>query len=82
MPDYTRDAVRAVTEAVRDEPDFAGWLAGVLAATAAGLGSSGALTVRRPGSWESELVVRLVRGTVGWDDEYLAGYHQAGDGDD
>jgi hypothetical protein len=46
------------------------------------LGSSGALTVRRPGSWESELVVRLVRGTVGWDDEYLADYHQAGDGDD
>ena len=28
----------------------------------------------RPGSWEADLVERLVRGTVGWDDESLMTY--------
>ena len=63
---------RAVLKAARSEHDFGGWLAHVLAAAAAELGSSDALTAGRPGSWEADLVQRLVKGTVGWNDEYLA----------
>jgi hypothetical protein len=74
---YTVAAVEAVTAAVRAEHDFAGWLAGVLAAAAAALGSSDALTQGRPGSWEADLVDRLVKGTVGYGDEDLAGYRRA-----
>jgi hypothetical protein len=69
---YTVCAGRAVLEAARNEHDFGGWLAHVLAAAAAELGSTESLTARRPGSWEADLVQRLVKGTVGWDDEYLA----------
>ena len=68
---YTVRAARAVLEAARSEHDFGGWLAHVLATAAAELGSTGALTAGRPGSWEADLVQRLVKGTVGWDDEYL-----------
>ena len=68
---YTATAAAAVTEAAQAEDDFAGWLAGVLAVAAARLGSSGALTAMRSGSWESALVDQLVKGTVGYDDEYL-----------
>jgi hypothetical protein len=71
---YTQQAVAAITKAARDEHDFAGWLAGVLASAAARLGSSDALIAGRPGSWEASLVDQLVKGTVGWNDEYLAGY--------
>jgi hypothetical protein len=73
---YTVRAGRAVLEAAQSERDFAGWLASVLATAAAELGSTGALTTRRPGSWEAELVQRLVKGTVGWNDEYLSDYKQ------
>jgi hypothetical protein len=69
---YTIRAARSVLEAARSEHDFGGWLALVLAAAAAELGSTDALTAGRPGSWEAELVQRLVKGTVGWHDEYLA----------
>ena len=69
---YTVGAAQAVLEAARSEHDFGGWLAHVLAAAAAELGSTDALTAGRPGSWEADLVQRLVKGTVGWDDEYLA----------
>ena len=69
---YTIRAGQAVLEAARNEHDFGGWLAHVLAAAAAELGSTDALTAGRPGSWEAEFVQRLVKGTVGWDDEYLA----------
>jgi hypothetical protein len=69
---YTVRAAQAVLDAARSEHDFGGWLAHVLAAAAAELGSTDALTVGRPGSWEADLVQRLVKGTVGWDDEYLA----------
>jgi hypothetical protein len=68
---YTERAAAAVVEAVRAEHDFGGWLASVLASAAAELGSSRALIARRPGSWEAELVIQLVCGTVGWNDEYL-----------
>jgi hypothetical protein len=68
---YTRAAVSALTQAVDAEPDFAGWLADVVARVAAVKGSSAALTADRPGSWEASLVDQLVKGTVGYDDEYL-----------
>jgi hypothetical protein len=73
---YTARAGQAVLEAARSEHDFGGWLAHVLAAAAAELGSTDALTAGRPGSWEAELVQRLVKGTVGWGDEYLGDYKQ------
>lgn len=73
MTDYTDRTVRAVLAAARTEHDFAGWLAHVLAAVAGQLGSSDALTYGRPGSWEADLVDRLVKGTVGYADEYLPG---------
>ena len=69
---YTMRAAHAVLDAARSEHDFGGWLAHVLAAAAAELGSTDAVTAGRPGSWEADLVQRLVKGTVGWDDEYLA----------
>ena len=68
---YTAAAAAALTEAAQSEDDFAGWLAGVLAVAAARLGSSGALTAMRSGSWESALVDQLVKGTVGYGDEHL-----------
>ena len=71
---YTERAAAAMLEAVRHEHDFDGWLANVLANTAAELGSTAALTAGRPGSWEASLVHQLARGTVGWDDDYLADY--------
>jgi hypothetical protein len=70
---YTARAVRAITQAARAEHDFAGWLAHVLAAAASQLGSSDALVEGRPGSWEASLVGQLVKGTVGYGDEYLPG---------
>jgi len=73
-PGYTRPAIDAITHAARAEHDFAGWLADVLANAAAQLGSSNALTARRPGSWEASLIDQLVKGTVGYDDEFLPGY--------
>lgn len=71
-----RDLAAAIARAARTEHDFGGWLAGVLAIAAAELGSSDALTASRPGSWEADLVQRLVKGTVGWDDDYLADYRR------
>lgn len=73
---HTDRAATAVIEAVREEHDFGGWLAGVLATAAAEVGSTAALVAGRPGSWEADLVQRLVCGTVGWDDEYLSDYRR------
>ena len=75
----TNRAAAAIVDAVREEHDFGSWLAGVLANAAAELGSTAALTAGRPGSWEADLVQQLVRGTVGWDDDYLANYAQEPD---
>ena len=72
--DYTKEAHAAILAAVREQHDFGGWLAGVLATVAADLGSTEALTAGRPGSWEAEHVRGLVNGTVGWGDEFLADY--------
>jgi hypothetical protein len=73
-PSYTDRAATAILDAAHEEHDFGGWLAQVLATAAAELGSTAALTAGRPGSWEANLVQQLVRGTVGWDDDYLAHY--------
>jgi len=70
-PAHTRAALEAITQAVDAEHDFGGWLADVLGRVAARKGSSDALTAGRPGSWEASLVDQLVKGTVGYDDEYL-----------
>ena len=71
---YTDRATSAIVDAIREEHDFGGWLAQILATAAAELGSTAALTAGRPGSWEANLVQQLVRGTIGWDDDYLADY--------
>lgn len=69
--DYSRAAVDAICAAVDGEHDVPGWLAAVLAQAAARKGGSDALTAGRPDSWEASLVDELVKGTVGYDDEYL-----------
>jgi hypothetical protein len=72
--DYTQQASAAVLAAARAEHDFAGWLAAVLAQVASELGSSDAITAGRPGSWEADLVQQLIKGTVGYDGEFLTAY--------
>lgn len=74
---YTTDAQVAILAAARNEHDFGGWLADVLCTAAAQLGSTDALTAGRPGSWETGLVQQLAKGTVGYDDDYLADYRKA-----
>jgi hypothetical protein len=69
--DYTQQASAAVLVAARAEPDFADWLAVVLAQVASELGSSDAITAGRPGSWEADLAQQLIKGTVGYDGEFL-----------
>jgi hypothetical protein len=59
---YTDDAKDAVRQAVANEQDFGGWLAGVLEDVARELGGSAALVARRPGSWEAEHVRGLAAG--------------------
>ncbi|MGH2866333.1 MAG: hypothetical protein ACRDNK_02030 [Solirubrobacteraceae bacterium] len=74
--DYTSNAHRAILQAVRDQHDFGGWIAGVLASVSADLGSTFALTAERPGSWEANLIQQLVKGTVGYNDDYLSDYNE------
>jgi hypothetical protein len=69
---YTTQAATAILEAAQAEHDFAGWLAGVVCAVTACLDEGASLTDGRPGSWESELIDRLIAGTAGPGD--LAGY--------
>jgi hypothetical protein len=67
--------VRALTTAVRmrhprsGELDFAGFLASALGAVAGNVGSTDRIVAGRPGSWEADLVRRLVGGTVGYDQD-------------
>jgi hypothetical protein len=72
--DYTAAATAAMNAALEQEHDFSDWLARVLAAVAAMNGSTYALISGRPGSWEADHVINLVRGTVGHDDEHLPDY--------
>ena len=67
-------AIEAITQAAAHEHSFPEWLADVLAAAAGQLGSSHELIAGRPGSWEASLVDELVKGTVGYNDEYLPGH--------
>jgi hypothetical protein len=76
VTEHTAAALAALQAAHGAEPDFAGWLAGVLAHVAANLGSSAVLTQGCPGSWEASLVDQLVKGTVGHGDEDLAYWRQ------
>lgn len=70
--DLTRVAIEACDEILRaGEVDLPGWLAGVLASTAARHGSSWALVDARPGSWEAPHILGLVQGLIGLDDEDL-----------
>lgn len=74
-------AVEILTQAVRlDRPrsaggvepgDFAEFVASVLAAVAANVGSVERLTTGRPGSWEADLIHQLAYGTVGDDPDTL-----------
>jgi hypothetical protein len=70
---HTERAVRVILQAARAEHDFGGWLAHVLATVAGQLGGADELTIGRPGSWEASFVEQLVKGTVGYGDEYLPG---------
>jgi hypothetical protein len=72
--DYTAAATAAMHAALEQEPDFSDWLARVLSTVAAMKGSSYALISGRPGSWEADHVINLVRGTVGHDDDHLPDY--------
>ncbi len=71
-----RRATEAVLAAHQAGLDIAEWVAHVLAAAAAQLGSAEALLANRPGSWEAGHVRRLLAGTVGEDDEYLAAWRE------
>jgi hypothetical protein len=62
----------AGTPAEKTEPvDFADLAAHVLTSVAANLGSVETLLTGRPGSWEADLVRRLVDGTAGEDGELI-----------
>ncbi|MFI7059387.1 hypothetical protein ACIBL3_00210 [Kribbella sp. NPDC050124] len=79
-PDDFQIAATAITRAIRAinnnqrGGDGAGFITHLLAAVAANLGSSDAVTAGRPGSWEAAGVTDLLRSTVGYDDEYLLTY--------
>jgi hypothetical protein len=67
----TEAATPAVLAVIAHGTDVAEWLAGVLAIAAAQLGSVDAVTENRPGSWEADLVHRLVAGTVGLEENLV-----------
>lgn len=79
-PDDFQVAATAVTRAVRainagQRPgDGAEFITHLLATVAANLGSTGAVTAGRPGSWEAAGVEGLLHSTVGYNDEYLLTY--------
>ena len=59
--------VEVIRAAHGDRVEIAGWLAGALGDVARDLpGGAASLLARRPGSWEADLVRRLVNGTIGW----------------
>ncbi|WP_143448410.1 hypothetical protein [Kineosporia sp. A_224] len=67
FPQVHSDGTAAATAPI----DLADFLASVLAAVAANVGSIDRLTAGRPGSWESDLVAQLVTRTVGRDETWL-----------
>jgi hypothetical protein len=70
-PAHTKLARGAVLAVARREHDFARWLVCVLADTADELGSTTALTARRPGSWEADLIQQLACRTADAEDALL-----------
>lgn len=81
--DHRQAAIDALTAIVRTTyetdhgvhlVDFAGTLAHIVTAVAANIGSVDQLLAGRSGSWEADLVYRLVTGTVGEDDKNLTPY--------
>lgn len=80
QPDDFRLAVQAATRAIRAinagerSGDGAEFIAHLVVAVAANLGSSYTLTQARSGSWEAAKVLDLVHSTAGYDDEYLLMY--------
>ena len=77
--DYTQTAVAAIRRAIEAEHSFPEWLARTLAAAVSDHpNGSYALIAGRPGSWEADLVRKLIGGTVGYDDEHLSDYRITG----
>jgi hypothetical protein len=77
-PELQAEAIRVLTRAAHhftvslDGLDFAGFLAQVLASTAANVGGPDRLLASRPGSCEAGQVDALLRGTIGEDpDDWL-----------
>jgi hypothetical protein len=63
-PALDAELAAQLAHAAAHGPDFAGWLASVLARAAVRLGGVDALLASRPGSWEADLVRHLVEGTI------------------
>ena len=66
--EHHHDRLVEVIRAAHDDGlEIAGWLAGALGSVARELpGGAASLLASRPGSWEADLVRRLVHGTIGW----------------
>ena len=73
-PGHPFAAIAAITTASSQEPNFGGWLAAVLCHAAARRGGTSVFVAGRPISWEAGLLLQLVHGTAGPDDEWLAAY--------
>lgn len=70
----TRQAVDAITAALREGRDVAEFLAHALCYVAAAEGGIEAVLRNRAGSWEAGHVRQLMAGTVGEDEEHLDHY--------
>ena len=70
----TRQAVTAITTALRDGRDVAEFLADALCYVAAAEGGIDEVLSNRPGSWEAGHIRELMAGTVGEDGQGLDGY--------
>jgi hypothetical protein len=76
MDTTTRQAVEAITAALREGNDVAEFLAHALCYVAAAEGGTEEVLRNRPGSWEADHVRRLMAGTVGETGEHLDHYRQ------
>lgn len=74
MDTTTRQAVDAITAALREGRDVAEVLAHALCYVAAAEGGIEAVLRNRSGSWEAGHVRNLMEGTVGPDGEHLDDY--------
>jgi hypothetical protein len=68
----TRIRGRGTPAAATEPVDFADLAAHVITSVAANLGSVGTLLAGRPGSWEADVVRKLVEGTAGYDGELVS----------